>query len=120
MNPKTGTKRLRGVFPNDPEVILPGYFVRVLLLIGETQRALLITERAVDTDQGQKIVYVVNEKNEVLSRPITLGARQDGLRVVTDGVQPGDRVIVNGLLQVRPGITVDPKLVDMPVTPAAQ
>jgi RND family efflux transporter MFP subunit len=120
MNPQTGTVRLRGVFPNQPEVLLPGYFVRVRLLVGETHRALLITERAVDTDQGQKIVYVVNDKNEVVSRPIKLGARHDGLRVIDDGVKPGERVIVNGLLQVRPGITVEPKLVDMPVAPAAQ
>ena len=81
---------------------------------------MLVTERAIDTDQGQKIVYVVNDKNEVLSRPIRVGALHDGLRVIEEGVQPGERVIVNGLLQVRPGITVEPKLVDMPVSVARQ
>jgi RND family efflux transporter MFP subunit len=125
VNPQTGTVRVRGVFanpnePNKPEVLLPGYFARVRLLIGQTHRALLVTERAIDTDQGQKIVYVVNDKNEVVSRPISLGALHDGLRVIEEGVQPGERVIVNGLLQVRPGITVEPKLVDMPVAPARQ
>jgi membrane fusion protein, multidrug efflux system len=124
VNPQTGTLRLRGVFANEivgsNEVLAPGYFARVRLLIGQPHRALLITERAVDTDQGQKIVYVVNDKNEVVSRPISLGALHDGLRVIEEGVQPGERVIVNGLLQVRPGITVEPKLVDMPVAPARQ
>jgi RND family efflux transporter MFP subunit len=120
VNPQTGTLRLRGVFPNENEVLSPGYFARVRLLIGQTHGALLVTDRAIDTDQGQKIVYVVNDKNEVLSRPIRVGALHDGLRVIEEGVQPGERVIVNGLLQVRPGITVEPKLVDMPVSPARQ
>src|SRR4029450_3712418 len=88
--------------------------------IGQSHRALLVTERAIDTDQGQKIVYVVNDQNEVRSRPIQVGALHDGLRVIEAGVQKGERVIVNGLLQVRPGITVEPKLVDMPVSVAGQ
>ncbi len=120
VNPQTGTLRLRGVFPNEPEVLAPGYFARVRLLNGQTHGALLVTDRAIDTDQGQKIVYVVNDKNEVVSRPISVGALHDGLRVIEEGVQPGERVIVNGLLQVRPGITVEPKLVDMPIRPARQ
>jgi len=115
VNPKTGTLRLRGVFPNKDEVLSPGYFARVRVPIGHPHKALLISERALDTDQGQKIVYVVNEKNEVVSRPVQLGALHDGLREVTDGLKPGERVIVNGLQQVRPGVTVEPKLVDMPV-----
>jgi RND family efflux transporter MFP subunit len=118
VNPQTGTLRLRGVFANRDEVLAPGLFVRVRVPIGEAHRALLVTERAIDTDQGQKILYVVNDKNEVISRPISMGALHDGLRVIKDGVQPGERVIVNGLLQVRPGITVEPKQVDMPVSPS--
>ena len=120
VNPQTGTLRLRGVFPNVDKALEPGYFVRVQLLIGQSRRALLVTERAIDTDQGQKILYVVNDKNEVLSHPIRVGALHDGLRVIEEGVHPGERVIVNGLLQVRPGIIVEPKLVDMPVSPSRQ
>jgi RND family efflux transporter MFP subunit len=114
VNPKTGTLRLRGVFPNKDEQLSPGYFARVRVPIGHPHPALLVSDRAFDTDQGQKIVYVVNEKNEVVSRPVRLGALQDGLREITDGLKPGERVIVNGLQQVRPGITVEPKLVEMP------
>jgi RND family efflux transporter MFP subunit len=114
VNPKTGTLRLRGVFPNKEEALSPGYFARVRVPIGFAHEALLVSDRALDTDQGQKIVYVVNDKNEVVSRPVRMGALHDGLREITDGLKPGERVIVNGLQQVRPGITVEPKLVDMP------
>jgi RND family efflux transporter MFP subunit len=115
VNPKTGTIRARGVFPNKQEHLLPGFFARVRVPIGRRHRALLVADRALDTDQGQKVLYVVNDKNEVVSRPVRLGALHDGLREIIDGIKPTERVIVNGLQQVRPGITVDPKLADMPI-----
>jgi RND family efflux transporter MFP subunit len=118
VNPKTGTIRVRGVFPNKQEHLVPGFFARVRVPVGRRHRALLVSDRALDTDQGQKVLYVVNDKNEVVSRPVRLGVLHDGLREITDGVKPGERVIVNGLQQVRPGITVDPKLVDMPISEA--
>jgi RND family efflux transporter MFP subunit len=116
VNPKTGTLRVRGVFPNKDVVLAPGFFARVRVPIGESHKALLVTDRAIDTDQGQKIVYVVNDKDEVVSRPIRLGVLHDGLRAVEDGLKPGDRVIVNGLQQIRPGAIVEPTPVDMPST----
>jgi len=119
VNPKTGTLRLRGVFPNKDEALSPGYFARVRVPIGFPHQALLVSDRAIDTDQGQKVLYVVNEKNEVVSRPVRLGAFHDGVREITDGLKPGERVIVNGLQQVRPGVTVEPRPVDMPVPLAA-
>ena len=115
VNPKTGTMRVRGVFPNRDQVLAPGFFGRVRAPIGRAHKALLISERALDTDQGQKVVYGVNNKNEVVSRPVQLGAIHDGLREITDGLKSGERVIVNGVQLVRPGITVEPKLVDLPV-----
>src|SRR5207302_2305766 len=118
VNPKTGTLRLRGVFPNKEEALSPGYFARVRVPIGYPHQALLVSDRALDTDQGQKIVYVVSEKNQVVSRPVQLGALHDGLREITDGLKPGERVIVVGLQQVRPGITVEPNLVKMPAPSA--
>jgi RND family efflux transporter MFP subunit len=114
LNPKTGTIRARGVFPNKQEPLLPGFFARVRVPIGRARQALLVSDRAIDTDQGQRVLFVVNDKNEVVSRPVRLGALHDGLREIADGLRPGERVIVNGLQQVRPGITVEPKLVDMP------
>jgi RND family efflux transporter MFP subunit len=116
VNPKTGTLRVRGVFRNQDEALSPGFFARVRVPIGQAHPALLVTDRALDTDQGEKVLYVVNEKNEVVSRPVRLGALHDGLREITDGLKPGERVLVNGLQQVRPGATVEPKLVDMPTS----
>jgi RND family efflux transporter MFP subunit len=114
VNPNTGTLRVRGVFPNKDEGLSPGLFARVRVPIGQAHRALLVADRAIDTDQGQKVLYVVNEKNEVVSRAVRLGALHDGLREITEGLEAGERVIVDGLQQVRPGATVEPKLVDMP------
>jgi RND family efflux transporter MFP subunit len=118
VNPKTGTLRVRGVFPNKDEALSPGFFARVRVPIGQPHKALLVSERALDTDQGQKILYVVNDKNTVVSRPVRLGALHDGLREIAAGVKPGERVIVNGLQQVGPGVTVEPKLVEMPTSAA--
>jgi RND family efflux transporter MFP subunit len=118
VNPRTGTLRVRGVFPNKHEALSPGYFARVRVPIGVSHKALLVSERALDTDQGQKVVYAVDKDNKVASRPVRLGALHDGLREVTDGLKPGERVIVNGLQLVRPGVTVEPKLVDMPASTA--
>jgi RND family efflux transporter MFP subunit len=116
VNPKTGTLRLRGVFPNADEGLSPGYFARVRVPIGPPHKAVLVSDRALDTDQGQKILYIVDERNEVAARPVQVGALHNGLREITSGLQPGERVITNGLQQVRPGISVEPKLVEMPVT----
>ena len=70
VNPKTGTIRVRGVFPNRDQVLLPGPFGRVRTPIGRPHKALLVSDRALDTDQGQKILYLVNDKNEVAARPV--------------------------------------------------
>jgi RND family efflux transporter MFP subunit len=113
VNPRTGTLRVRGVFPNQDEALTPGFFARVRVPIGFPHKSLLITERALDTEQGQKVVYVVDGENQVVSRPVRLGAVHDGLSEITDGLTAGDRVIVTGLLLIRPGMTVEPKLIDM-------
>jgi len=114
VNPKTGTLRARGVFPNKDGALSPGYFARVRVPVTPPHHALLVSDRAIDNDQGQKILYVVNKKDEVVSRPIRVGALHDGLRAIEEGLKPGDRVIVSGLQLVRPGATVKPKLVEMP------
>jgi RND family efflux transporter MFP subunit len=114
VNPKTGTLRVRGVFPNRDESLTPGLFARVRVPVSEPHKALLVTDRALDTDQGQKIVYVVNDKNEVVTRPVRVGALHDGWREIEDGLKPSDRVIVNGLQLIRPGAVVEPTVVDMP------
>jgi RND family efflux transporter MFP subunit len=116
INPKTGTLRARGVFANRSEVLTSGLFVRVRIPIGGEHPSLLVTDRAIDNDQGQKILYVVDEKSQVASRPIVVGALHDGLREISQGIKSGERVVVNGLQRIRPGNAVEAKLVAMPAT----
>ena len=104
--------KLVGSFPveDEDEIMLitqAGQTIR--LPVGGPHKALLVTERALVTDQGRKLLYVVNERNEVVERPVTLGALHDGMREIITGLSPDDRVIVNGLQRVRPGVPVDPK-----------
>ena len=118
LNSGTGTIRIRAVMPN-PEsegkgtgkerVFSAGLFVRIRVPLGEPHKALLITERAIFSDQDKKYVFVVNAKDEVEPRLVKLGLLQDGMREITDGLQPAERVIVNGLQRVRPGVKVNPK-----------
>ncbi|MEE8302808.1 MAG: efflux RND transporter periplasmic adaptor subunit [Candidatus Tectomicrobia bacterium] len=121
VDPNTGTFLLRGRFANPaPHPILPGMFVRLRAPIAARDAALLVTERALGTDQSGHYVLVVNEKNVVEYRPIKVGALIDRMRVIDEGLQPGDWVVVNGLLRARPGATVTPKRQEMtPPAPAA-
>jgi RND family efflux transporter MFP subunit len=109
VDPSTGTLTVRGVFPNKDRVLAPGLFARLRLSLGGPHPALLVNDRALGTDQGQKFLFVVNDQNEVAYRAVTVGALHGGLREVTAGLKPGERVVINGLMQVRPGITVEPK-----------
>ncbi len=109
VDPSTGTIRIRGIFANSDRVLTPGLFVRVRVPIGPAAKALLVSERALGTSQGQKYVYVLDDKDEVVYRRVKLGPVRNGLRVLTEGITRDDRVIVNGLLRVRPGVKVTPK-----------
>jgi RND family efflux transporter MFP subunit len=118
IDPQTGTLQVRGVFDNPyksdlPPVLTPGLFVRVRLRTSESHPVLLITERAIGTDQGQKFVYVVDKEKKVEYRRVNLGMDFDGLKAVEQGLQPGDRVVVNGLQRIRPGIKVEADEVEM-------
>jgi RND family efflux transporter MFP subunit len=112
LDPSTGTLRLRGIFDNHTGFLAPGMFVRVRVPIGQPHAAILATERAIGSDQGQKFLYVLNDKNEVVYREVQIGAVENGLRVIESGLAPGERFIVNGLQRVKPGQTVQPKLVE--------
>jgi len=111
----TGTMQLRGVFANDetPPVLLPGLFARVRMPIQELPEALLVSERAIGSDQGGRYLLVVNSENLVERRPIRQGQLEDGMRVIKEGLLAGDRVIVAGIQRARPGAKVEPEQVDM-------
>jgi len=110
---RSGTIRLRATFDNRDGSLIPGQFARIRMGQPKAQRALLVTERAVGTDQDKKFVLVVGADNKAEYREVVLGAPVDGLRVVRSGLQPGDRVVVNGLQRVRPGAVVQPQPVEM-------
>jgi membrane fusion protein (multidrug efflux system) len=112
---ETGTLQLRGVFPNpDPApVLIPGLFVSLRMPVDKRDNALLVTERAIGSDQGGRFLLAVNSENMVEKRPIRMGQLVDGLRVIEEGLQPDDSVVVNGLQRARPGAKVDPEQTDM-------
>jgi RND family efflux transporter MFP subunit len=121
VDPSTGTIRVRAVLPNPDRLLTPGFFVRVRLPVGDAAPGLLVTDRAIGTDQDRKYVLVVNDKNVVEYRQVKLGAIQGGLRAVVEGLTPTEWVIVNGIQRVRPGVTVTPQKVGMrPGAPAAE
>ncbi len=107
VDPTTGTIELRAVFPNEDRLLIPGLFARVRLPLSR-EKALLVPDVAVGTDQGGRYLLVVDEKNVVQYRQVKLGSLVGEMRVVNEGVQPGDWVIVNGLQHARPGSTVKP------------
>lgn len=109
VDPTTGTLRARGVFANADHSLSPGFFGRIRIPGSGQYAALLVPDRALGSDQSQKFLYVVNAEKKVEYRPVVTGPMVDGLRVVKSGLKPGEQIIVEGLLRVRPGVTVDPK-----------
>src|SRR6266516_6799234 len=109
IDPTTGTMRARGVFTNADHGLSPGFFARIRIPGSGKYKALLLPDRALGSDQAQKFVYVVNAEKKVEFRPIKIGPMIDGLRVVKEGLKPGEQIIVEGLLRVRPGIVVEAK-----------
>jgi RND family efflux transporter MFP subunit len=118
LNPMTGSLTLRLVFPNTDGALVPGLFARVRVPVGTPQPTLLISERAIGTDQSQKFVLAVGSDHTAAYRTVQLGAVLDSKRVIRTGLHAGDQVIVNGLQRVRPGMTVDPQL-EVAATPSA-
>ena len=106
LDPGAGTIRVRALVPNPAQLFVPGLFARVRL-VGKEQRAVtLIQDQAVGTDQDRKFVLVLKPDSSVEYRPVTLGRLVDGLRVVNSGLAPGENVVINGLMRVRPGMKV--------------
>ena len=113
VNASTGTVRVRAVFANPDGMLMPGQFARLRMGRVHAVPALLVSERAVGTDQDKKFVMVVGPDNHALYREVVLGAPVDGMRVVSSGLKPGERIVVNGLQRVRPGALVAPQTVMM-------
>jgi multidrug efflux system membrane fusion protein len=112
----TGTVRARMRITGDP-ALLPGRFGQVTLQLGVDPDALLVDEKALGADQGTRYVLVVGQDDTLLYRPVQTGTRVGPYRVIEEGLAPGERVVVNGLMRVRPGMPVSPQ--EIPMTVAA-
>lgn len=107
----TGTIRARAVLTNADGQLMPGLFARVKLATDVPRETVLVDDQAIGTDQGRRYVLVLGADDKVEYRPVDLGAMSDGLRVVKTGLQPGETVIIKGL--VRPGMQVTPNRIEM-------
>ena len=103
----TGTARIRGVFPNPDRTLVSGLFVRVRIPVSQPYDALVIPERALASDQSLKYVYVVGADGTATRRAVQLGGQRGDMRIISSGLEAGERVIVKGLQRVRPGQKVD-------------
>jgi RND family efflux transporter MFP subunit len=118
VTPTTGTLLLRGIAPNAQGMVMPGLFARVRVPVGEKKDALLIPLPALGFDQLGSFVLVINEKNVVERRGVTLGTEVDGFRVVAEGLQGGEWVVVEGVLKAIPGRPVNPEKKELKAPPA--
>lgn len=119
LNISTGTLRVRAVFDNSDGVLIPGLFARVQIGSAAAEPVILIDDKAINTDQNLKFVWVVGGDNKVVYRPVVLGPLANGLRVITGGLKPGERIVVNGTQRVMmPGQPITPHLVTMGAKPA--
>jgi RND family efflux transporter MFP subunit len=109
LNTDTGSILLRAVFENDDGRIVPGLFARIRVPLSERYTALLVDERAVGTDQAQKFVFSLSATNTVEYRPVKLGPLVEGKRIIRAGLDSQERIVVNGLARVRPGMPVMPQ-----------
>lgn len=105
----TGTIGVRAVFDNPGGRLIPGQFVRIRMGEPKPESKILISDRAVGTDQDKKFVFVVDDENKVSYRPVELGKLIEGQRVVESGLADGDKIVVNGLQRIRPGAVVAPE-----------
>lgn len=113
INQATGTIRVRAVFSNEDQSLWPGMFAKLRITGSSSYEGVLIDNRAVGTDLNKKYVLVLDENNTVQYRPVSLGEKLNGLRIIADGLLPGDKVVINGLQRVRPNMPVTPSEVPM-------
>lgn len=120
LDAQTGTIRARALLDNKDRRFTPGLFARVKLEGSAKHDAVLVNDSAIGTDQNVRYVFAVGQDNKVEYRQVTLGpVVEDNLRVVREGLKPGELIVVNGLQRVRPGVTVAPQKIAMGVKPSA-
>jgi membrane fusion protein (multidrug efflux system) len=110
VNPNTGAIELAALFPNPGNRLRPGQYGKVRAMIREQQNATLIPQAAVNEQQGSYLVAVIDRDNRVSMRPVQVGQRTETMWVIQSGLNPGERVVVEGQQNLRPGMTVQTKL----------
>jgi RND family efflux transporter MFP subunit len=108
LNADTGSILLRAIFPNGDGQIVPGLFARIRIPLSERHPALLVEEQAIGTDQANKFVLTLSPTNTLQYQPVEIGPVIDGKRVIRTGLMAGEKVVVNGMARVRPGMPVNP------------
>jgi multidrug efflux system membrane fusion protein len=108
----SGTIRARATFGNKDGRLLPGMFVTVRLGSAKDDVVIILSEKAIGTDQSRKFVYVVTPDNKAVYRQVHLGPSLDGRRIITSGLKPGDQVITQGIMRIMPGMAVIPQTGD--------
>ena len=109
VDPKTATLELQARFPNSRRTVLPGQFGRVRVQVADRKNAILVPQRAIQQLQSMQTVYTVGPDNTVEVKPVTTGDRVGNSWIVQQGLQAGDRVVVEGQQKVRPGSKVQPQ-----------
>jgi multidrug efflux pump subunit AcrA (membrane-fusion protein) len=117
----SGTVRARAEFLNPDLLIAPGQLGTIRTPGSPVYETILIPDEAIVTDQSQKLVMTVTEDNRIDPRVIRPGPTELGLRIVRKGLQASDRIVINGLLRVRPGmqVTPQPATIELPEIPAS-
>jgi len=112
----SGTMRARAIFENKDFFLTPGLFGRVTVGASDPYKGILLPDEAIGSDQDRRVVYVVGENNVVNLKPVRIGPRIDGYRVIRDGLTGNETLVVNGLVRVRPGTPVTPQMTTLPPT----
>ena len=109
----TGTVTMRGVFANPDGLLSPGFFARMRVRSSTPYPAILLPDRAIATDQAQRFVWVVNQDSQVEYRKVVLGAPIGQSRVIKEGLNAGEWVVIEGLQKLKPGIKVNPERISL-------
>jgi RND family efflux transporter MFP subunit len=110
----TGTMRVRAVFPNPDLFLTPGMFGRIRIMGSGKYQGVLVPDEAIGSDQDRRVVYVVGPDNVVFTKTVRPGPKQDGYRIVREGLKGDETIVVNGLMRVRPGAKINPQMTTLP------
>jgi RND family efflux transporter MFP subunit len=114
IDPDTGTMRVRAVLPNPDDILTPGLFGRINVPGSLPYEGVLVPDEAIVSDQNRRLVMTVDDEGTVSPRPVRPGPRIDGYRVIRDGLDGSETIVIEGLVRARPGSTVSPEKVELP------